>query len=311
MTQFRLTTPVAFFVFNRPETTRRVFERIAQARPSRLLLVADGARENRPEEAERCRQVREIISKIDWPCEVTRNFADKNLGCRARMSSGIDWVFHEVAEAIILEDDCLPDPSFFQFTQELLERYRDEERVMMIGGTNFQQDRNVTANSYYFSRYTHIWGWATWRRAWQGHYDVQMKKWPEFRQNSGLEKIFRDKKTVLYWTKIFDLMHAGKIDTWDYQLLFANFFHGTLAATPRVNLISNIGFGPGATHTLEANNFQANMTAQAMPFPLRHPKEIVVNEAADEFVQNTCFRQSVQERIRAKWKSLWRMLHSP
>lgn len=311
MENFKLKTPVAFFVFNRPETTKRVFQEIARAEPTKLLLIADGPRPQHPTDSSRCQLVREIVEQVSWDCEVKRNFSVENLGCRGRMSSGLDWVFREVPEAIILEDDCLPDPSFFRFTQELLERYRDQPNLMMIGGTNFQRGRQVSGDSYYFSRFTHIWGWASWRRAWQAHYDVAMKKWPEFHERKGLEQIFRDPKTVQYWTKIFAQMYRGEIDTWDYQLLFANFYHGMLAATPAKNLVSNIGFGPGATHTFEVDNHQANAARHALDFPLRHPQQLFANEAADDFVQKTCFSQTLQERVKAKLSNFFRTLQKP
>lgn len=156
MIDWRLTTPVAFLVFNRPDTTIRVFEEIRRARPPKLLVVADGARADRPGEAEKCAQVRAIVEQVDWECGVLKNYADDNMGCKRRISSGLDWVFANVEEAIILEDDCLPHPSFFRFCEELLRRYRDDERVMMISGDNFQFGKKRTDYSYYFSKYPHI-----------------------------------------------------------------------------------------------------------------------------------------------------------
>src|SRR3989344_7840291 len=174
MSDFKLTTPVAFLLFNRPETTARVFAASARAKPPNLLVVADGPRANRPGEAELCAAARAVIEKVDWDCEVVTHFSEVNLGCKCRMSSGVDWVFQTVPEAILLEDDCLPHPSFFRFCEEMLEGYRNDERISMIGGTNFQKGRERSPDSYYFSRYTHIWGWASWRRAWQKIYDVEM-----------------------------------------------------------------------------------------------------------------------------------------
>src|SRR6185437_15111082 len=156
-------TPVTMFVFRRPDTTRRVFEAIAAIRPKCLLLVADGARSNKPGEEEACRQVREIISRVDWTCEVLTNFSACNLGCKQRMISGLDWVFSLVEEAILLEDDCLPHPSFFPYCQELLQRYREDDRVAYISGVNLVGKYLHTTDSYFFSEIGGIWGWATWR----------------------------------------------------------------------------------------------------------------------------------------------------
>src|SRR5512139_3287315 len=176
MSDWQLKTPVAFIIFNRPDTAERVFAEIAKARPPKLLVVADGPRANRSGEAEKCAATRAIIDRVDWDCEVLTNFSDTNLGCKNRVSSGIDWVFEQVPEAIILEDDCLPHPTFFRFCEELLERYRDDERIGMISGDNFQLGQKRTDASYYFSRYNHIWGWASWRRAWR-HYDREASAW--------------------------------------------------------------------------------------------------------------------------------------
>ena len=155
--EWQLTTPVVFIIFNRPDTTAKVFEAIRQAKPPKLLVIADGARIDKPGEAEKCAAARAIINQVDWQCEVLTNYSNVNLGCRKRVSSGLDWVFEQVEEAIVLEDDCLPHPSFFQYCQELLEKYRDDERIMMISGDNFQFGNETTEYSYYFSRYGHCW----------------------------------------------------------------------------------------------------------------------------------------------------------
>jgi hypothetical protein len=240
-----LTTPVAFFIFNRPHLTERVFQAIADVRPKRLLVVADGPRS--PEENEKCQKVRAIISKIDWDCEVLTNFSDTNLGCKKRISSGLDWIFSEVEEAIILEDDCLPGRSFFFFCQSLLEHYRNDERVMMISGNNFERSQNESRYSYYFSKYFHIWGWATWRRAWK-HYDLTMREWPGYKKLGLIESVCEDPWEREYWTRIFDLTHMGKIETWAYQWWYTCWSQGGFSIMPKSNLVSNIGGGADATH---------------------------------------------------------------
>ena len=151
MDTFKLTTPVAFIIFNRPDTTRIVFEEIKKAKPEKLLIIADGPRNNKPGEKERCAETRAIVENIDWECEVLRNYSDKNMGCKNRVASGLNWVFENVEEAIILEDDCLPDQSFFRYCQELLEKYRDDKRIMLIAGDNMLFENNKQKYSYYFS----------------------------------------------------------------------------------------------------------------------------------------------------------------
>ena len=290
-----LTTPVALFVFNRPDPTARVFAAIADARPSRLLVIADGPRHERAAEALLCERVREIVSKVNWDCEVSTNFSDINLGCRRRVSSGLDWVFSQVEAAIILEDDCVPDASFFRYCSELLDRYRDDPRVALISGDNFQPARRAEPYSYYFSRYVHVWGWASWRRTWN-HYDVGMSAWPAAREAGLLRRYFSRDRDVRYWTAIFDAVHAGAIDTWDYQLLFSCWSRHALTALPDINLISNIGHGADATHTVDSSPFAA-LAAHSMAFPLHHPPDVVPDTQADAYSQRHLFTPA----------SLWRV----
>lgn len=288
-------SPVAMLIFNRPDTTARVFEAVRQARPLQLLVVADGPRPDRTGEAEQCAKARSIISRIDWKCDVQTNFAESNLGCRKRVSSGLDWVFQTVPEAIILEDDCLPHPTFFRFCDELLERYRDDERVMMVSGDNFQFGRKRTGHSYYFSRYTHIWGWASWRRAWQ-HYDVDMKQWPAAKECGLLTDILDDSGAVRHWRNIFDRVSRGEINTWDYQWTFACWLQSGLSIIPNVNLVSNVGFHAGATHTADDSPFSA-MPAEPMQFPLDHPPFVVRDRTADDFTQRTHVTERLGVRL--------------
>jgi len=279
MPEFQLTTPVAFIIFNRPDTTERVFAEIARARPPKLLVVGDGPRANREGEDAKVAATRAIIERVDWPCEVLTNFSETNLGCKVRVSSGLDWVFEQVPEAIILEDDCLPHPTFFRFCQELLERYRDDQRIGMISGTNCQFGISRTGDSYYFSRYNHIWGWASWRRAW-ANYDVEAKIWPLMRNGGWLKLITNSKREQAFWTGNFNLVFQGKIDTWDYQWVLTSMAQGKLSITPDTNLISNIGFGPSATHTFGESIFSNMKTSQVL-YPLQHPVIFLPNELAD------------------------------
>lgn len=284
-----LTVPVALLIFNRPQLTARVLDILRQVRPTKLLVVADGPRSDRPGEAALCQQTRDMIEQVDWPCEILRHYADQNLGCRRRVASGLDWVFSQVEQAIILEDDCLPDPSFFQFCEAILDRYRDDDRVMAISGDNFQGDRPVTEDSYYFSRYPHIWGWATWRRAWQ-HYDLAMADWPALRDRGWLFKLLRDQASAQYWSNIFQGSYEG-FDTWDYAWVFACWRRGGLTILPARNLVSNAGFGEQATHT-KGDSPLANLPAETLAFPLRHPSQVVHCVAADDFSESRLFSGS-------------------
>jgi hypothetical protein len=279
---------VVFIVFNRPEVTQRVFDRIAAARPQKLLLIADGPRPDRSTDSSKVALVREIVAKVDWPCEVYRNFAEENLGCKQRVSSGLDWAFSIVEEAIILEDDCLPDMTFFSFCQELLERYRYDERVMHIGGGNYQHGIRRSSDSYYFSKYPHGWGWASWRRAWQC-FDFHIKKWPELRATDWMRTKCPSNREQQYWTDIYDRSYRAELNAWDYQWNFACWVQGGVSIVPEVNLVENIGFGPDATNTVEKwEGIKAVMTG-SLKGKLRHPKEILVNKKADKYTFKKVF----------------------
>jgi len=280
MSDYTLTTPVVFLVFNRTETTARVFAAIRDARPSKLLVVADGPRPGRNDDIQKCEDVRRIVENVDWPCTVLTNYTDVNLGCKMRVSSGLDWAFSYVEEAIILEDDCLPDPSFFRFCQELLDRYRNDQRVGMISGDNFQFGTVYNLDSYYFSKYFHIWGWATWGDRWSGSYDVNVTRWPEVRNDAWLRDVTDSMQQYIYWAKLFEKAYRRKIDTWDYQWVFANWLKGRLSILPSVNLVSNIGFNQQATHTKESCTL-SNIDRNIMLFPLKHPKSVIRNSVAD------------------------------
>jgi GT2 family glycosyltransferase len=301
-----MNTPIALFVFNRPETTRRVLERIAGAGPRRLFVVADGPRPGRPEDAAKVAETRGLFERISWPCEVTREFSDENLGCRRRLISGINRVFDASEQAIFLEDDCLPDSSFFPYAEELLDRYRDDARIMMISGNNLQFGLNPCAESYYFSRFPHISGWATWSRAWKA-FDDRMTSWPEFRDRRLLETIFRRRRAVAYWTRRLDRVHAGKVpQSWDYQWTYSIWASGGLAVLPSVNLVTNIGYGPDATHTRVKNRF-AEIPTGEMKFPLAHPRFFAPFLAADETTQKQLFERNLviraYERLLREWSA--------
>ena len=305
MSDWQLKTPVAFIIFNRPDTTERVFAVIAKARPPKLLVVADGPRENRAGEAERCAATRAIIDRVDWDCEVLTNFSDCNLGCKRRVSSGIDWVFEQVEEAIILEDDCLPDSTFFRYCQELLERYRHDQRVGLISGDNFQFGQRRNDDSYYFSKYVHIWGWATWRDRWTDSYDVSMAKWPRIRDEGWLADMVGNEREAAFWSKIFERVYRGEIDTWDYQWVFANWIEGRSTVLPATNLISNIGFDANATHTTGDSEL-ANLPTRPLTFPLKHPVGVIRNMQADAYSEKKCFQIPLAKRVRNKLVGLLR-----
>ena len=302
-----LETPVALIVFNRPETTRRVFAAIAAARPARLLLIADGPRTDRPGEVERCDEVRKIVTSVDWPCEVLTNFAEENMGCRRRVVSGLNWVFSQVEEAIILEDDCLPDASFFPFCAEMLDLYRHQSQLGLVAGFNSLDEGYPFDYSYFFTTAVSIWGWATWRRSWQ-QYDEHLENWSEVKQRGFLKRLLPSQKMADYWAKIFDSMYYGTgPNTWDYQLTYTSWTRNWLNILPAKNLVENIGFGKDATHTTSANPAAA-LRLESLQFPLKHPPAIT--PWAEHLVKfhKRFFEPGVRERITRKVNKLLRRL---
>ena len=269
----QLKTPVALVLFNRPEPTRRLFEKIAAVRPLHLFLIADGPRSDREGDRQRCEEVRKIISAVNWPCKVEINFSEGNLGCRRRLISGLDWVFSQVEEAIILEDDCIPNTSFFPYCEELLERYRNCEQVGIVSGYNPLQDAFPFIFSYCFTKMVSIWGWATWRRTWN-QYDEQMISWPVMKEDI-LGRLWPDQNHRRYWDTILESMYRGVgPDTWDYQLVFKSWAQRWLNVVPSRNLIQNIGFGVDATHT-HKDDPDLSLKAEQLAFPLIHPNGFV------------------------------------
>jgi hypothetical protein len=291
MAAANLRTPVAMLIFNRPDTTARVFERVRAVRPSTLMVVADGPRADRPGEEERCREAREIVEAVDWPCELLTEYSDANLGCGRRISSGLDWVFERADSAIVLEDDCLPDLTFFRFCEDLLDRYRSDDCVMHISGDNFQSvgrgrlarllDRLRPGGgpSYYFSRYPHVWGWASWSSAWR-RYDFEMSAWTSADDKGPFLDRFTDPSERDFWRRTWDAVARGEIDTWDYQWAFACISRGGLSAMPSRNLVSNLGFGEGAHHTVGSSPL-AGLPVGHLRFPLDHPGVVRRDEMAD------------------------------
>lgn len=275
-------TPILFLVFNRPETTFQVFERIKEIQPTTLFVAADGPRTGKEGEKEKCEDVRRIImDNIDWPCDLKTLFRDHNLGCGNAVSGAITWFFQNVEEGIILEDDTLPDPTFFEFCETLLEKYRHEDNIKLISGNNFQNGRSRGDGSYYFSAYSHIWGWATWRRTWS-EYDFTLGKMSSHDLFQSLQHYFSEKQVFDYWLKVFQQVKGGEINTWDYQLLFSIWRMQGISILPNQNLVTNIGFGAASTHTQNEDDKTARMPVMPLN-KIHHPQRIEIDKAADLF----------------------------
>ena len=291
---------VLFLVFNRPHMTARAFDAIRASQPYKLYVAADGARPDREGEAALCDRVREIATQVNWPCELHTLFRQDNLGCKLSPLGAIDWFFQNEEEGIVLEDDCVPHPDFFPFCSEMLIRYREHESVWAVSGSNFQQGKKRGPGSYYFSRYMHCWGWASWRRAWQ-HNDSTLEFWPEWKNSEAWRIFFEDPLERHYWSDIFEKLYRDEIDTWDYAWLASIFWRSGLTIIPNVNLVSNIGFGTEATHTATKSPF-SNMAVHALG-DLNHPSPVTRCQEADRYTFEYHY-------FRRKWLPLRRLFLS-
>ena len=312
--------PVALFFYRRPRILERVFQSIRDARPRRLLLIADGPRPDADEEerhaVEKCRR---LVEKIDWPCEVSTEYAAANLGCRNRLRSGLDWVFDTVEEAIILEDDCLPHPDFFPYCAHYLDRFRDDPRVLSLCGLNplpVEEKRPPCTYSHYF----HATGWATWSSAWRAHFDLKMKGWPEFRDSSSLKRIALSEGARRFWQATMESTDKGWNDSWAYAWQFAHWKAGALAVRPPANLVTHLGQGADSAHPRAEENSTDPWEALGIhPLPTNSLEaalpEPVPDLAVDELVlryalgmierEDMAWPEEIEER--AAWSDLDRL----
>jgi hypothetical protein len=276
-------TPVLFLIFSRPDTTRKVFEAIRSARPSRLFIAADGPRAHKEGEAEKCEECRKVATEVDWPCEVHTLFRTENIGCGKGVSGAISWFFEHVEEGIILEDDTLPGPGFFRFCSDLLEKYRYDTRVMAVSGSSLPCRLSEHSEySYFFSNWDYIWGWATWRRAWK-YYDYSMPHYEHMVQNGYFGSNYYSLFEKYYINHSYDRSYyANKSVTWwSYQWGYARKINSGLVAVPVRNFIVNIGLGAGATNTTAENRWSF-FKFEKMDFPLKHPDFVMVDRTTDD-----------------------------
>ncbi len=287
-----LRTPVLFLVFNRPDTTQIVFDEIRKAQPAQLFVAADGPRNNQSTDYKLCNNTRDIIQQVDWDCKIFTRFQEENLGCKRAVSSAIDWFFSNVEEGIILEDDCVPNQSFFWFCEELLERYRDDLRVGQISGSNYGYKNEDLKYDYFFSKYPQIWGWATWKSRWC-KYDIEMSKFDEIITNGQLEHIFM-KSEFHKRVEIFQKTKKGLIDTWDYQWSLNLYLNRQYSLIPKFNLIKNIGFDRNdAVHTKGKNHYN-NTTFDIPLVPKNHPQYILELQTYYDHINKKSFISKIK-----------------
>jgi hypothetical protein len=292
---YQTKSAVLFLIFNRPETTQKVFDAIRAAKPKRLYVAADGPRPDLPDDHSLCKRTREVVNKIDWECETKTLFRNENAGCKYGVSAAISWFFNQEDEGIILEDDCLPANSFFRFCDTLLEKYRTDDRVRHITGCNLQFGKKWGNASYYFSNRIHVWGWASWKRAWID-YDLNLNKYDVTMVSEQMRNIYDDYFVTEAWTNIFRDVKAGKINSWAYPLDFCNFFNNGLVIIPNENLVSNIGFSStSATNAIDEKSVYAHIPLSEIN-EITHPVFFVPQKQADLSIIKRDFD------IEAKWR---------
>lgn len=289
------TVPVLLLVYKRPQHVARVIEALRAVQCPTLYVAADGPRHDIAGEAARCAAARAAALQVDWPCRVETRFLETNHGCARAVSSAITWFFEHHDRGIILEEDCIPHPSFFRFCDELLEVYADDDRIGVITGNNFQRGHVRGSASYYFSRYPHCWGWATWRRAWaRFDFDACAAYQDDPSPHRSLPALGFSE--AAYWAAMRRLTVAGFADSWANRWMHSLWRHDMLTITPQRNLVVNIGFGPDATHTKTTPSQPPD--PQAVEFPLQHPQTVGSDEQADRLIAQTYFKVP-------KWPLVW------
>lgn len=293
---FNLQVPVVFCTFNRLDTTKRVFEKIREAKPPKLYLISDCARNNRIGEDGKVSAVRKYIeTHIDWTCDVKKNYAEKNMGCGRRISSGLSWVFEQEEQAIILEDDCVPDSTFFRYCQELLEYYKDDDRIMMINGNNPMSSCYHVQEDYFFSKVPFVWGWATWKRAWN-QYDFDLKSWPVAKKDPVWHRIFPLRAYWVYMAE-FDALYRHAFNVWGYQLMYAIIYQDKLAIAPSESHVFNIGFDEEATNTKSGFKWM-RQDITPVRFPIKHNGNVEWDRDFDHYYMKKINKHGIIVKIK-------------
>lgn len=294
-------TPILFMAFNRPDVTRVVFRAIREIRPQRLYIAADGPRPDVPADVANCAEVRAIALEVDWDCEVQTLYREQNLGCMIACTEAIRWFFDQEEEGIVLEDDCLPSASFFPYCASLLEKYRTDARIVHINGNNFNtQSVLQTTYSYHFVRYPQVWGWATWKRAWD-RFDASLALFPDFDDYSFFKYMGITKKEFLILRKRWQDVYQRKINNvWDYQWHFINFLEGNLVVAPKQNLVSNLGFQENATHTVGSDPLKEKLPVGEIAFPLIHPPCLFVDNLLNANYKNFMVHENIMTKVKRK-----------
>ena len=286
---YNVRTPILLLAFNRPDTTEKVFSAIRKVKPKKLFISVDGPRNDF--EKIKVDEVKKIVSNVDWPCTVKKIFNKKNLGLMQTATNAFNYLFKNAEQGIILEDDCLANESFFKFCEEMLQKYKDNEKIMHISGDNFQRGWKRNNYSYYFSKNPHGWGWATWRRAWK-KYDATMKNYPTLRKN--LKNIFPNKIERTHIRNMLDDAYFNNQNAVDIRWMYTIITNDGLAILPNKNLVTNIGFGNDSTHTKPVDSY-LSLPSFDMDFPLIHPQIIARDGISDERYAKWVFKNKIKK----------------
>ena len=289
--------PVVIVVFNRPDVTSKLLTCLEKIQPTELYVISDSARNHIENEAEKVRKVRSLVDNISWRCSVHRNYATENMGCMRRVSSGLDWVFSNVDCAIVLEDDCIPADDFFYFAAEMLDKYKDDKRVMSISGTRLYPEQASVGTSYTFSKYSICWGWATWSRAWN-LYDGSLEGYKTIKDSDYLNFYLNSYRASIYWKFILDKVYLGKINSWAYRWMFSHWVNNGLSIVPSKNLVTNIGVGSDATHTQDENVFLCR-SSYSLERPFKGPDTVFCDVKMDSWIEDNFYSKSLLARL--KW----------
>lgn len=284
--QLQFEIPIVLFVFKRFDKIIPIVERLAEVKPKKVYIIADGPRDDSDIEAVRkCRE--QIEEQIDWPCTIVKNYSEGNRGVYANIGKGAAWVFEREEEAIFLEDDNLPEITFFRFCHEMLERYKDDERILWICGTNYLENYQ-SKYSYVFSRHMLPCGWASWKKKFLKYYDGELDSLNNVKKRLEIRKNYESKKFYRYdrqrWMAEFDRIKKGQRPiSWDYQMSFSIRLNGLYGVVPTMNVIENIGVDENSIHggksmdNIMTKRF-CGMKAIPINFPLIHPDVVKLDK---------------------------------
>lgn len=313
--QFKI--PVLLLTWKREKEIKLILNILKKINAINIYINSDGCEfsESKSKQKDKIIQTRNsILKNIDWECKVHLKFNNKNLGCKQSVISGINWLFENEESGIILEEDCIPNESFFHFCAALLAKYENNKDIGCITGVNFQNGQKVSNSSYYFSKYNHCWGWATWKKSWD-LFDADMSFWPimQNQKNWSIDPLMR-KEERKYWVDIFESSYQNYFDSWAYPWLASLWYRNKLTITPEYNLVSNVGFDGLATHTKNRFSISANKKTFAIE-KIIHNSSIKRNAEADRYTFKNHFYETsnlnLGHKIYKKIKLLFKMIVNP